>query len=570
MSDSDIFQFNSTLHDNLAESTTVPFNDKRYTFITDSTSNSGSFSGGMITFDLATLASQSQRLNLKEAVINFPINVYAKISTAGTGTETTKTIASIHSSIIKNGWHSFINGTQLVINGVSIQNNQNYENVSATFKILSEWSQDNLTKWGSSLGVALDDMTCDSEVATTLSTSASLANAQYSTVATSVRGFDCVNNQTYLFNKGVQTRANYMNNDINPSSATMQTSVLGSAGMINSATNNVCSNSSGSNTVGHVIYSARYMGSVKLSTLVDLSQFPMCKNVKGYLYIYTNAAEITLTGTAGSTAISSVDVNVFQGQTCPIMINTSSSGITMGQYATTAPVLKVYALVDGSSANTVTTATTNSSAVINSARLVVPFYTSNEDKLLSIPNKVFTNLEKIVNPFNISAGNSINYTITVGLPNPRKLLLLPLLCKLGGNTKLSNPETSCFDSQPHTSGPFASLSNLQINVANKPLFNSPIMYTFDQWNQENSDVGLNGNATVDCTSGLLSEQLFNQNHRFYYFDLSRRLKSEDGASKSISVSCTNPTKFDMKVIAIVYYQKQWVIDTDLCQILNVQ
>jgi len=568
-SDGDIVVVQNSMNDNLVESKTVPFNDKSYTFITDSTSNSGSFSSGQIQFDLSTLNSQSQWINLPEAVIEFPVKVSAKIATAGTGTETTKTIAAINTAIIKNGWHQFIDGCQLIINGQSIQSTQPYENVAAQFRILSSWSQDTLVKWGSTCGFALDDCTADSEVSTTISNTVGLGNATYSTVAASVKGLDVVNNQSVLFNKGIQTRSSYTNYDINPSSANVQTTILGAASMKTSGRHNVSSTAAGSNTANTTIYTAYYMATVRLRDLCDFSDFPVVKNLKGYLYLTFNSAQINLTGTAGAATLASVSINATTGRSCPILVNNSSTGILLGNYATTAPVCQITATVDATTSDAVG----NSGPLLTTGRLLVPYYIANPktDSALSQSNKFFTSMEKIVNPITCVAGSSVNYTISVGIPNPRKLLLLPMWQNLGGTTYLSNPEVSCFDSVPATSGPFAQLNNLQVYLANKPLYQNPIQYDFEQWNNENSQLGLNGNIINEQTSQLLSEQLWTQNHRFYYVDLARRMESEDGASKSVQVSFSNPSSsFGLKVIAIVFYEKQWIIDTSTCMLQNIK
>jgi hypothetical protein len=81
---------------------------------------------------------------------------------------------------------------------------------------------------------------------------------------------------------------------------------------------------------------------------------------------------------------------------------------------------------------------------------------------------------------------------------------------------------------------------------------------------ENSQVGANGSMVNEMTSGLLSKQLFEQNHRFYTVDLSRRMESEDGMSKSVIVQFTNPGALSMKVIAILFYEKFWTVDTASC------
>jgi hypothetical protein len=135
-----------------------------------------------------------------------------------------------------------------------------------------------------------------------------------------------------------------------------------------------------------------------------------------------------------------------------------------------------------------------------------------------------------------------------------------------GASTIDSPEGSPFTSEPGTSGAFATLSRLQVYKANRPLYQNPIEMTFEQWQQENSKTGLGGGLVDEQASGLLTEQLFNQNHRFYYVDLSRRENSGDGASQSIQVAFSNPGRYQLKIVCFVLYEKKWVIDTALCKV----
>lgn len=566
-SDGDLLVVQSQLNDNLADAANVPFNDKNWTFITDSTSNSGSFSSGQIQFDLATLNSQSQWINLKEAVIEFPVKITTQIVTAGTGAETTKSIAQINSCIIKNGYHQWIDSCQVIINGQTIQSSQPYENVAAQFRIISKWSQDELKKYGVSCGFALDDCTADSEVSTTISNTVGLGNAAYSTVATAVKGLDVVNNQSTVFNKAITTRAGFTNNEIGLTTS-VQATILGATSMKTAGRNNSACTAAGSNTAGTYIQSAYYMATCRLKDLCDIDSFPLVKNLKGFIYLSFNSAAVQLTGTAGSAVMSAVNYTTLTGRTTPFLINNSSTGILLGNYATTPPVVEIRGSVDA----TTTGQIASSGPLLTNARMLVPYYIANPrtDSALTIQNKFFTTYEKIINPITLSAGSSINYTITTGVSNPRRLVMLPMWSNLGGATNLSNPEISAFDTVPATSGPYALLQNLQVYMANKPLYQYPIQFDFEQWLSEQEQLGVGSSELDGQTSGLLTQHLFNQNHRFYTVDLSRRMDSEDGSSKSIQVSFANPSAtFAMKIICIVFYQKAWSISTNTCQLSSV-
>jgi len=92
----------------------VLFNEKKYNFITDSTSNSGTFSSGQIQFDLSTFSSQNW-VNLSEAVVEFPVKITATLTTAGSGGTPGTQSAGILSAICKNGYHHWFNSAQLIL-----------------------------------------------------------------------------------------------------------------------------------------------------------------------------------------------------------------------------------------------------------------------------------------------------------------------------------------------------------------------------------------------------------------------------------------------------------------------
>ena len=570
----------------------VLFNDKKYTFIVDTTSAAGSFSSGQIQFNLKTLSSQSQWQSLREMVVEFPIKITAQVTTAaviaGSPTITNGTFAGIDAAIIKSGFHQWINSAQLIINGQTIQSTQQYENVATTYRILSSWSQDTLKKWGPSTGIALDDMTGDSTASTATVDAVGLSSATFSNVAEGIRGFDAVNNQNSLSNRGIIARAKLNNNPITTTS--VAGAILGQSQMISSGMSNVSTFASATSVTAanQYIYVQYMMGTVRVRDLFDIDEFPLVKNLDGYMYLNVNGATTILTGASAATvstnALSAASTTMNFGLTCPYLLNVSSVGVAGAQTATnginfdaatgatgtpTKCVVTVVGAVDGTKTTVANmTGGTAGGPLLTQARLIAPYYSANPqvDAALTMNSHKFNTLEKIVNPITVVAGGSTNYTITVGVPNPRKLVLLPMWTNLGG-ASLASPEISCFDTVPATSGPFAYLNQLQVYVANKPLFQYPVNYDFEMWNSQISSLGANGNIVDELTSGLLTQQLWSQNHRFYTIDLQRRMESEDGSSKSVQVSFVNPSAaYGLKVIAIVFYEKSWTIDTALCNL----
>ncbi|KAE8901846.1 hypothetical protein PF005_g29308 [Phytophthora fragariae] len=134
------------------------FNGKKWTYIQDSTSNTGQYSG-QIQFNLSTISSQAAFVNWSEAVIE--LHVKLQILNGGTAIAAANAnfsaAASYDQLIPKAGAWQFLDSVQVVVDGVTVQTNQIHENVNCTFKALTEWSQDDLLNYGSTSTFALDN-----------------------------------------------------------------------------------------------------------------------------------------------------------------------------------------------------------------------------------------------------------------------------------------------------------------------------------------------------------------------------------------------------------------------------
>lgn len=553
--ESDEVMFYNSVTDRADEMNNVLFKDKSWTFVIDQTSSSGSFSSNQCQFDLSTFGSQAQWVSLQEAIVQFPVRVSADVATADAA-------FSLNQFTMKNGHHHWIDSAQLIIDGQTIQSAQPYQNVATTFKILSEWSQDELVKYGRSCGIVLDDSTGD----VTIADADGLNNATSDNNTPADNGTNAINSSTGFLsysstigNKALPARASMLanlsaNDALN--AGPLAQKVLGAAALKTQGNANAAVKTAGQ---GQNQYLAFYLCTVRLKDIVDLDQFPMTKNLRGYLYLNFNATSsvVTIDGT-NAKRIASVAVTPLGGRTCPIIMNPAFPTAAINA------VITVRAEVNGDNSRIVNA----SGPLMTTARLLLPFYEANPraDAALTMSAKKFSSIEKLVNPIYVGKGASTNVTLTSGVQNPRGLIMLPMWTNIGTLVQL-NPELSLTDSVPGTSGIFATLNNLQVYKANKPIYQNPVQYTFDQWVQENSKTGAHGGVADSMASGLLTEQLFNQNHRFYYVDLTRRTESEDGQSQSIQVAFQNASaNYDMKVICIVLYEKRWSIDTALCKV----
>lgn len=512
---------------------TILFKQKNWTYITDSSSSGGVFNN-QLQFDLNTLSSQSQWVDLSEAYVQFPVRVKIKNTGSTSGTLT----PSINATVLKNGFHHFVDSVQVVLDGSTVQASQIYENISTTFKIMSEWSQDELRKYGPSLGIALDDYT-------------DIDNTAIDTLTTAATG---INMSLASANSGIAARQSIQNIKVASGAVSSilstQAKNIGKPSVAVSAATTAVA-------VGSHSYTQFVLATIRLKDISPvLASMPMSRNLKGFLYINYNSSTTTFSTAVTTGLPSAVSTAATAGRCCPMMLR--SDLIVAAQYGGVATTWEVACELSG-----VSTELTTAIAPITYGRLVAPYFVANPavDAALSM-KKTFRYLERNVSTFDIAAGANTTVTLSPGIANPKRVLLYPYFT--GGITNLlSNPLLSPFDSSPATTSPFAALKDLQILVANQPMFQNPVSMDWDQFSQEVAQQGLDGGLDSQSASGLLSQQMWDRLYRFYTCDVGRRLESEDGSSKSVIVQCTNATLANMRVIAMIFYEKEITVDTSM-------
>lgn len=546
-SESDNFAFERSVE---PHESNILFKNKNWTYITDSTSTGGNFTG-QLQFDLNTLASQSQWVDLSQAYIQFPVRV--KITNLGSSQ--TPSNVTVLASCLKNGFHQFVDSVQLVLDGSTVQTSQIFENINTQYKILTEWSQDELRKYGPSLGIALDDYVNTLTPSTTSANSdfSGLNNVPYSILAPSTRGVDL----TTLANPGIQARQ-YEQNISSSSGASF--SILG-----NQATNlgkSSCQIASGAVNQNADAYVQFVLATIRLKDISPvIERLPMTRNLKGFIYINYNSSQTTVNYSNASPAtVSSWSTNNLYGRCAPALLN--SAGFNAAA-STPSGSFRLDCEISGVPSSSLTTA----SPTINYARLVCPYYIANPsiDSALSM-RKTFRYLERNMQLFNLTAGQSLTVTLSPGISNPKRVILFPYFTQV--NSLTYNPLISPFDTVPGTTSPLAALKDLQISVGNVPMFQNPVNMDYDMFLQEIAQQGIEGGMNNELSSGLLSQRQWQSLYRFYTCDISRRLESEDGSSKSVIVQCTNATSLPMSVIAFILYEKEITIDTSMGRVFQ--
>lgn len=520
------------------------FEEKKYNYLTDSNSNGGVFTSQM-QFDLSNLQSNAF-INLKESYIQFPVKLTIKNDTAFAPAQST-----LNAATIKSGFHQFIDSIQIVLgNGTTVQSSQIFQNIDTTYKVLSEWSQDELEKYGPTLGIALD--TYKGETDTNLGITSSLDNAA---LTTNTGGF----NMTFERNEGFKKRLEWFNN------GTLLTnlgkSILGSNQNLSGKGNVQVGTSS---TVGDDVFVAFILGTVRLK---DVSSFiencPLISNTKGFIYVNYNASKHVFTANASGVIQTATNTSIY-GRCAPAMVNTGVDGFAFN--SSNASGVTFTAEISGVKSTNLTTA----APTYTNARLVVPWYQPTPAIMRSLQMvKTVRYNERYVTQFSMDANGNFNGTLTPGVTNAKRLILFPVFNSAGssGNSGfVTNPLISAYDSCPATTSPFALIKDLQVIHGNKSVFNQPITADQDLFLQEISKQGEDGGQNSLAGSGVLTQELFDSLYRYATVDLGRRDNSSDGCSKAVQISCTNGTNCPMTVIAIIWYEKEVKIDTASCRI----
>jgi hypothetical protein len=212
------------------------------------------------------------------------------------------------------------------------------------------------------------------------------------------------------------------------------------------------------------------------------------------------------------------------------------------------------------------------------ARLCELSPTAEEIYLSSTPTKtILYNDILSYQSLSIASGSNVSQILTNGVSRPRYLLIVPQLAGsingsavanlttsyVGGVGQLGTPMNSPFSSSPGTTAPQASITGLNLLVSGQTIYQSNYMYGFEEYLQEvRGSNALNGGISLGLSSGLLSQNDWENGYRFCYVDLSRRISQpNDDISRSIQVLFTNSSTVAMDYFYIIGYEKSITIST---------
>jgi len=333
---------------------------------------------------------------------------------------------------------------------------------------------------------------------------------------------------------------------------------------------------------------------IRMKDICDLfGKMPLTRGATFRLYINTNQVFYTLgasgpqfaaaTGVQnsyGAVGLTSAPVILGGGATNPTMISSMDLGQGLSRLvplnsdagAASTAAIQVGLSVVRTQFSQLTTQ--NLAATITACRLYAPVYTMSvfaAQRYLSLmPTKkvVYNDIFQFSFP---NQTGQFNFLVTNGIPNIRSVLLMPFLPRASngvsaaaypaaaGNTT-SNTLLSPFCSTPSSPDPIM-ISNYQVQISGKNLFNQNIQYDFELFQEQLvSSNQLNGSLTTSLSSGLVSKRDFQNLYRYYYANAGRSITNEENVAKSIQLSGEIKTGVVVDLICFVEYERQLTLD----------
>jgi len=532
------------------ETSQIPFSGKDYVYVLDS--NNGSYAGSQVIIETSSLANMDRFANFAEAYISIPIVMTLNAPTAGVvgfGASNMQMAAAL-----KAGYWNLIHSMSVDYNGTNVVQSTPYTNFHVAYKMVTTLSADDVNKYGPSLGYQKDS-------------SMSFQWSPFNTPTTSGVG---VSNNRNFFTAQPANAALAAQDTLNSGLAARQklTAFDPTAAPWSTFMNASNANATGKdyyfNSATDTGFKAWYViATIRLKDVSDFfAKMPLVKgaslrftvNLNTSVSTITTANPLTLTSTPGG-------IQAVNGTACAMIASAAANNgaaafpALVGNYQLAVSVARVQ--------NSSLPSNGISHPTLNSCRLYVPMYAftpefASQYLSLGTKKKVTYNDLYQFTVSNVAGGGSFNQLITNGLPNLKKLIIIPFLStSIAGSIA---PYLSPFDSAPATTSPLAALGQLQVQVSGTNIWSMQQQYDWESFLHELSDSGINGGKTTGLCSGLLSALDFQTSYRYIVCDLGRRLTTEEGVPKSIQILGQNQSNQPLDLFVFVEYEKSLSID----------
>ena len=560
--------------------TLEPFVSRQVLYAIDQ--NNSNYSG-QIQLDTSSLSNSGKYANYQDAHFEVPIVMRLTATSANAQVAAIQQLDSSFALGLKSGYFNFIHSISVEYNNTSVIQLTPYTNFYVNFKLLTSFSKDTLAKYGALLGFYPDSSESVRYGSQTLASPAghgSINNFNLPQFPASVYSYQAL--KAGATNSGMLWRQAHCT-AFDPTAAAVAPFISASqAGTIGL---NYFRKGAGTDVNCKWFF---VLAVIRLKDVSDFfAQLPLVKGAFLRFIINTNTAThnlaITTTGLP-SPVISDISVtqNIITGGSTPLLLadaSTPGNGMYEIAEACNAIGAGVYEFQIACSIARDTTFGV-SHPTLQQVRLYCPvfqFNPVNEEQYLSL-NKIKTIRFKDVYQYQVdvqcsgspgSFQGTFNSLLTNGIPNPKSLIVIPMIGASSNNTGAGSSPIGAFGSpfasEPSTTSPYISLTNFNVQCAGITVFVQNTLYDYEAFKNELVSMNaINGSQVDGMDSGLIGYSEFQSTARYYVVDLSRRLPAEDRVPKSLQILGTvqSGSIASVSLYCFVEFEKELSIDLE--------
>ena len=499
--------------------------------ITDS--NLGNYSSGQVKFNLSQLATSSSYIDFKKSHLVIPITLsLATSNAAGTAAFTHTDIVTHFYATLKNSFTTLIDSLVFSINNVEcVSKTGSLLNIPLMFNMMTSFDRSDVDSLGASMGFVPDS-------AESFKWSATLGETNNELDA----NFQATLNNNRTVNTG---------------------RVMRHYKTVQSLLDDVTRNFYNANRMNTAHKSYSQMTAQRIENYIEcviplryvhdiFSELPLMRGSSVQLLVNTHCPSRFSFSTvaAGTSADSGVAM-------------TTSSPNSFLPFMVSKPSAALNAAIDQ-----VLTAECRIGCVFNTqCQLRLSLCDLNpefEQRLIKSPVKPIRYRDWYCFPnqtTNVAGGTSVNTMLNINIPKLRRLLIIPKIA-VNSTTRpeISDVYQSAFSSSGCTTTP-ALLSNLQVFLSGKPVYQTPMSYTWEQFLIElEGSNGVSGNINDGLRVGLIDKQLYESVYGYVLVNLSRKDSADDAIEKSIQISFQNNNSVAMSYSYFVEYERGFELD----------
>jgi len=526
-----------------------PVIEKEVLYVQDQ--NGGSYSG-QIQIDTSSLGRNGRWLAWSDAYIEIPFT-FSLGFLAGDAN-----LANAFSAGLKNGYFQIIDSMKVEYSNQTVVQQTSFTNIHAHFKAITSFSSDDLKKWGPSIGFSPD-----SAGSYRFGAAASLSGDGYSNIFDSQVVPNNPYTQPQLINQGFVDRRKQ----------TTAFPLAGYGGIVAAGTAATGKNSYSNSGAAPGFSTWSVMCTIRLKDIADFfDKIPLIKG--GFMRItinYNSCSESITLADATYRYPNGAAHTQLSGNTNPMLLGSGGAANTGSSSAFDLAANTPLSMSCAVGASNSLGPANQVNLPFTQCRLYVPSYVLNPVYEAQIYNTFQSGKEFAYNDVyqynfgNIANGGTFNQLLTNGQEGLKYVVLVPFAnTAVGVYAGVANTfptYQSVFDTAPATTRPLTQISQFNVQVGGKNIFQRSLDYTFENFIQEMSAINaINGGASTGITSGLIGQYEWENAYCYLVADLSRRLPEEDNVPKSVLVQGKNNTGVPLDFVCFVVYEKKLTLD----------